>query len=332
MVLSHTIGHNIFNSGIDGFSFSVDHETVKVLPNVFITTDSGDGIQSDYPNSVLINSGSIIAGLEVGGSFGVFFTNTSNDSKIRNSIGASIIGRDGVDMYGSGSQIFHNFGSIVATVTYGLYFGTQSQSVVLNNHGTILSASHGVSVSSDHSGGKINNYNLIKADAVGIEINTVSNLTTTILNAVGGIIKGTMDAIFADNGMFALTNFGKIIGNITDDNDVRDVVANHGIIQGLVKLAGGNDVFDGNGGSSGQVFGGNGKDHLSGGTHADRLHGEDGNDVVTGRLGADRFCFDTALNATANVDQITDFTPAQGDKIVLELSQFAGLGLPTLER
>ena len=113
MVLSHTIGHNIFNSGIDGFSFSVDHETVKVLPNVFITTDSGDGIQSDYPNSVLINSGSIIAGLEVGGSFGVFFTNTSNDSKIRNSIGASIIGRDGVDMYGSGSQIFHNFGSIV---------------------------------------------------------------------------------------------------------------------------------------------------------------------------------------------------------------------------
>jgi serralysin len=50
------------------------------------------------------------------------------------------------------------------------------------------------------------------------------------------------------------------------------------------------------------------------------------NDVLTGRLGADRFAFDAAL--PANLDKITDFTPAQGDKIVLDLTYFTSLGAP----
>ena len=130
--------------------------------------------------------------------------------------------------------------------------------------------------------------------------------------------------------MFTLTNFGKIFGDIIDNVDVHDVIFNHGIINGPIHLKGGNDFFDGNGGTSGNVFGGNGADHLAGGAHADRLHGEDGNDTSIGRLGADRFFFDTALNAVTNVDTIIDFTPAQHDKIVLDATYFLNLPLGVL--
>ena len=62
------------------------------------------------------------------------------------------------------------------------------------------------------------------------------------------------------------------------------------------------------------------------GAHVNRLHGGDGNDRLTGRAGADRFFFfDTALNAAADIDNITDF--AHGvDKIVLDATYFTGVG------
>ncbi|KAB2872812.1 MAG: calcium-binding protein [Bauldia sp.] len=69
---------------------------------------------------------------------------------------------------------------------------------------------------------------------------------------------------------------------------------------------GGNDVLKGAGGA----------DTLVGGPGNDFLHGGTGNDVLFGGSGADRFVFDTALNAAANVDTIRDFVPGQ-DLIVL---------------
>ena len=139
------------------------------------------------------------------------------------------------------------------------------------------------------------------------------------MNNAAGIIKATdhLFAIRSLEGKFVLNNFGKVIGNIVDQAGVNDVVNNHGKIFGQTKLGDGNDNFNGNGGTSGHVFGEAGNDLLAGGATADRLHGGDDNDVLTGRLGADRFFFDTALNAVTNVDMITDFSPAQHDKIVL---------------
>jgi Ca2+-binding RTX toxin-like protein len=47
---------------------------------------------------------------------------------------------------------------------------------------------------------------------------------------------------------------------------------------------------------------------------------------MTGGGGADHFRFTTALSATTNVDTITDFTHAQGDKIDLDNAVMAALG------
>ena len=47
------------------------------------------------------------------------------------------------------------------------------------------------------------------------------------------------------------------------------------------------------------------------------LDGKGGSDTLTGGTGADSFQFSTALNATTNVDTITDFLPGT-DKIRLD--------------
>jgi Ca2+-binding RTX toxin-like protein len=54
------------------------------------------------------------------------------------------------------------------------------------------------------------------------------------------------------------------------------------------------------------------------------LNGGTGNDILTGGGGADSFLFDTALNATTNKDNITDFLSAN-DTIVLDNSIFTKL-------
>ncbi len=63
------------------------------------------------------------------------------------------------------------------------------------------------------------------------------------------------------------------------------------------------------------VMGGN--DRLSGGIGNDVINGGAGNDVLTGGAGNDTFFFNTALNASNNVDTITDFF-IPGDTIQLE--------------
>jgi hypothetical protein len=59
--------------------------------------------------------------------------------------------------------------------------------------------------------------------------------------------------------------------------------------------------------------GGAGNDAITGGRRNDAIDGGDGDDMLTGGAGADRFLFDAADGA----DTVSDFSAAQGDKIVL---------------
>ncbi|MBP6057462.1 MAG: hypothetical protein KA524_03425, partial [Nitrosomonas sp.] len=67
---------------------------------------------------------------------------------------------------------------------------------------------------------------------------------------------------------------------------------------------------------------------LNGGTGSDTLDGATGSDTISGGAGADFFVFSTALNATTNVDIVTDFNVID-DTIRLEnavFTQFAATG------
>ncbi|NRP75406.1 Alginate lyase 7 [Ensifer psoraleae] len=64
---------------------------------------------------------------------------------------------------------------------------------------------------------------------------------------------------------------------------------------------------------------------LNGGAGNDLVNGGAGKDTLSGGIGNDTFFFNTALNATTNIDRITDFS-VPADTIRLENAVFTVLG------
>lgn len=78
----------------------------------------------------------------------------------------------------------------------------------------------------------------------------------------------------------------------------------------------GNDSVAGGAGND-TIYGGKDNDTLSGDDGNDRLSGDLGTDVMTGGAGADQFVLRTGFGA----DTATDFSAAQGDRILLAVGQ-----------
>ena len=74
------------------------------------------------------------------------------------------------------------------------------------------------------------------------------------------------------------------------------------------------------------LFAGDGDDQVHGGGGDDDIHGGNGNDQLWGDGGGDQFFFDTALNASSNVDKIGDFSRGDGDRLLLSAAIFDGIG------
>ena len=218
-----------------------------------------------------------------------------------------------------------NLGSIVGG-NVGFDFDSFCEASILTNRGSIFGWNVGLADESSSVGfDTITNSGTIEGLSDGILIATAAGLVTAVDNS-GTVQGGTASISTGSNvGALRLVNTGTLLGDVALA-DQADRILNSGHIAGTVRLGGGNDTFNGTGGTSGAIYGEAGNDHLTGGSQGDALHGGTGNDTLTGGHGADKFYFDTALNAATNVDHITDFTPAQGDKIVLSKTDFAGIG------
>jgi Ca2+-binding RTX toxin-like protein len=112
---------------------------------------------------------------------------------------------------------------------------------------------------------------------------------------------------------------------VTFLNDLNNNVKGFDNSSDVINGQGGNDTIDGLSGND-YLRGGAGNDILIGGAGNDTLAGDAGNDVLTGGNNADSFVFNTNAtftNSAVGIDQITDFTRSQGDKIVLDKTTFS---------
>lgn len=86
------------------------------------------------------------------------------------------------------------------------------------------------------------------------------------------------------------------------------------------------NVIDGNVGGN-ALFGNSGNDTLRGWAGNDKLDGGADRDKLFGGAGADSFVFSSTPNALKNLDTITDFISADGDRLQFSIKAFAAFGV-----
>lgn len=169
--------------------------------------------------------------------------------------------------------------------------------------------------------------------SLGLSLYHVANLLS------GGTGNDTLDAFlsitsapFAADGSRAENRLDGGVGN-----DVLVATVAPGSFGSSFLTGGvGNDQLTVFGGSSNVLNGGNGNDKLTGGIGSDDCIGGAGNDIIkglagndtlTGGVGSDTFVFNTALDATNNVDVISDYN-VTNDTIQIENAIFTALTTP----
>ena len=134
------------------------------------------------------------------------------------------------------------------------------------------------------------------------------------------------DTIYGNGGADTVlggTGLDTVFGGEGDDilyGGVRQDVAD---LADTIYGGNGNDDIRGNFGDD-MLYGEAGNDIIIGGNGQDTIFGGFGNDTLRGGEGSDIFVFNTALNASTNVDTILSFST--GDSIWLSRTVFGGLG------
>ena len=162
--------------------------------------------------------------------------------------------------------------------------------------------------------GDVQKIGVVDSGATQYTLSQIDIAVGNMANFFSGNIQNVMSKLFQNSDTLVGSNFGDRL-NGYDQAD-------------LIKGKNGNDVLLGNKGSD-HLKGGNGNDTLNGGKGHDILDGQAGNDTLTGGSKGDTFVFDTALNASTNVDTITDMTPGS-DTIDLDHSIFTALSTGVL--
>jgi hypothetical protein len=315
---SHTQSNDLIQTGAaaDALDFGASGDTWTIATNVFITSQTGNGVNSNgFSNNILINNGYIASLASFGD--GVFLS--LGTESLTNNKNAEIFcsGQGGfaaaAALNGDVSNNLDNLGTIIGA-RYGALFFQAAAGITASNFGSIYGEVAGLDIErvalSPFDGGSIANFGSITSTNIGIfadEEPGHRHLVTVITNAARGTISGVSEAI--DVGTLDLTNRGRIVGDI-------------------VVYGGGNSIIvnKAKGSITGQIFlQGGGNDTVVTGKSGIHIHVGTGNDSITAGSGHDQFIFDSAL--ASQVETIKNFTHHL-DKIVLSLSDFPTLGAP----
>jgi hypothetical protein len=286
---------------LPAFPFTGDGDKLTIHDGVLLGSLGNNGIADDgvHHGNIVINNGYILSGSVEAIKY------DENGVNITNNIGGSIIGETSGIAVGGDSEKIVNHGSITGVDYFGLDMAVSSNHVVFTNDGSVFGYAAGIHEFSSNEGGHISNTGIGKIGSShdGIYVNTGYDKTTSISNGLHATITGADNAIHSEFfGAIALTNLGKIIGDIECAASAsNDRIVNKGIIQGDVALGAGNNVYDGRGGSViGEISGGAGDDKFIAGSAVD---------VFVSHGGIDTFVFTSFHSSSlAKPDFIEDFT------------------------
>lgn len=164
-----------------------------------------------------------------------------------------------------------------------------AQTVVINAGGHLISGGDGVvydadGVILDGVNSTMTNAGLIDAYGSAASVMVADGGTTVVTNS--GTMNGRVSGVWHKfgNGIFNFTNTGTVSsseGESFRGGASADNVVNQGTMNGVVDLAGGNDSFDGRGGTVvGQILGGDGNDLFRPGNSAETINGGSGIDTL----------------------------------------------------
>ena len=154
-------------------------------------------------------------------------------------------------------------------------------------------------------------------DTVWASVNYVLSSNVEVLRLTGDARVGTGNEL--DNRLVG-TAFGDTLSGLAGNDRLQGGAGDDTLFGGIGhdELLGddGSDDLQGEAGDD-RLLGGNGTDHLSGGEGIDHLEGGAGADILSGGAGADRFFYRIEHLSDGSIDTITDFSPAEGDRISL---------------
>ncbi|WP_420325721.1 calcium-binding protein [Mameliella sp.] len=202
-----------------------------------------------------------------------------------------------LDFDGTSMHVFIGPNGFISAANGDTLSINASSTVRIQNAGTILSGSDAVDVR--QTDGAINltmsNSGTIMGESDGVNLDAGSGFTRfvntgTVIGQEGYGI--WMNWQSGSTGSSLLRNTGTITGDDGSYNASSgtgsNTIINDGVMNGVVFLQDGDDVYEGGGGKvSGTVFGGDDNDQLSGGAFTDSFDGGLGDDTLVGRGGDD---------------------------------------------
>ncbi|OJF92257.1 calcium-binding protein [Pararhizobium antarcticum] len=286
--------------------------------------EGGNEIRLGAGNDTYVGNGFALTGE----GFDRVFGGDGNDTIAVSTSNSVYFGEDGNDTFISeGWQNFFSGGAGTDTLSYEL----RDESNVLGGSGVTIDLAQNFA-----------NTGAIRIEEFSsIENATGTNVGDTIFgSSVNNVLKGrggsdllvgragndTLDGGTsademiggAGNDTYIVQNSGDIVDELNDGGAGIDTVKSSisfsleqsaklgGVVEKLTLT--GSNAINGTGNSAANTLTGNSAANtLNGGSGDDTLNGGLGKDVLTGGTGADKFLFKTALNASTNVDRITDF-------------------------
>jgi serralysin len=131
------------------------------------------------------------------------------------------------------------------------------------------------------------------------------------------------------NDTYTVDNAGDVVIELADQGiDRVNASINYSLVGTEIEnltLTGTDDLTGTGNAYNNSITGNAGANTLIGGDGNDGLNGGLGVDTLIGGSGADTFRFSSALDAVTNVDEIIDFSVAEGDRFQLEDAVFTAL-------